>query len=222
MPILPRLLAALLCLPLAACQSPGLGTIPTLHGSDGAGLPYSLPAPEQDFSHFESPPRLAGLAANGQISHPDGEQGWRQWRYQGDGITLRLTLYGLPGGWQDLSPTRIVAGHYGQLRQARVDRVYHSRDQAILFRQERLFDLEGRQTASAMFIINETGRTPLYETLLLTIENHHFIRLEAASRQHQGRALQSRVKRALAEFRAAQRHESTNPATPSTAMGAGQ
>lgn len=209
MRISPSLLALPLCLLLAACQTTGLGTIPMLRGSDGEGLPRSLPSQTQDLGHFQGPPQLAGLSADGQISQPD-ERGWRQWRYRGDHMVLRLTLYGLPGGWEDLSATRIVAGHYGQLRQARVDRVYENPEQTIRFQDERLFDLEGRQTASARLVINQTNRTPLYETLLLTVEGDHFIRLETASRQHHGAAQQRLAKRALAEFRAAQKIAGSN------------
>ncbi|ASK34198.1 hypothetical protein CEK62_07280 [Alcanivorax sp. N3-2A] len=199
-----RWLAMSLWLPLAACQNAPLGTIPTLQGSDGNGLRYSLPPDAVDLQRFAGPAQLAGLKAAGQLSRP-GDHGWRQWRYRDAQVALRVTVYGLPGGWQDLSPQRIVSGHYGQLRQERVDRVYHSADQSIRFQEERRFDLQGQQSVSARFIINEADRDPLYETLLLTLRNGLFIRVETASRHRDSRALHNLAKRALAEFEKANR-----------------
>ncbi|HCE41006.1 MAG TPA: hypothetical protein DEV80_13215, partial [Alcanivorax sp.] len=98
--------------------------------------------------------------------------------------------------------TRLVSGHYGQLRQQRVNRVYNSADLSLRVVQERLFDLEGHVTASGAYLINRPNRRPLYETLLLTVDGDRFIRIEAASREGDTTALLRLSKRALAEFRA--------------------
>ena len=200
-PVAP-LLALSLALLLAACQGPAPATLPNLQA--GGTLPRPVNAAPAQLDGYRMPARLAGLEGDGAISRP-GEDGWRQWRFADADTRLKVTLYGLPGGWQDLSATRIVSGHYGQLRQQRVNRVYNSRDQSIRVVGERLFDLEGHVTASGAWLINRPGQRPLHETLLLTTGPGHFIRLEAASRQRDTTALLRLSKRALAEFRAGQR-----------------
>lgn len=199
--VIPWLLAVLLPALLAGCQTPAPRGLPDLRG--GGTLPREVSAPPARLDGYRAPARLAGLDGDGTVSRP-GEDGWRQWRFANADTRLRLTLYGLPGGWQDLSDTRIVSGHYGQLRQQRVNRVYNSADQSIRFVGERLFDLEGHVTASGAWLINRPDCRPLYETLLLTSGPGHFIRLEAASRDRDTTALLRLSKRALAEFRAYQ------------------
>jgi hypothetical protein len=93
-----------------------------------------------------------------------------------------VTVYGLPAGWQDLGQERIVSGHYGQLRQQRINRVYNSDNQSIRFTSERLFDLEAASPPAPATWFNQPGRRPLHEVLLLTVDGDHFVRIESGSR----------------------------------------
>ncbi|MBF1801871.1 hypothetical protein [Alloalcanivorax profundimaris] len=188
---------------LGGCASapPTTATIPELRARDAAETPSPAPpAMPAWLAAAQAPPRLAGLDRDGEISND--EQGWRRWVYGAPHRRLTLTLYGLPAGWDGLDDTRLVSGHYGQLRQQRVNRVYNSDDLSLRFVQERLFDLEGHVTASGAYLINRPNRRPLYETLLLTLDGDRFIRIEAASREQDTTALLRLSKRALAEFRA--------------------
>ena len=194
------LLTLLLLATLAGCRTPP-ATLPTLYGN--GALPRVAAAQPVRLDEYRAPPELAGLRGDGEISHTGGN-GWRQWLFGDADTRLKVTLYGLPGGWEDLSATRIVSGHYGHLRQQRVNRVYNSADQSIRFLHERLFDLEGRITASGTYLINRPNRRPLHETLLLTLAGDHFVRLETASRERDTRDLLRLSKRALAEFKAYQ------------------
>ncbi len=197
--ILPALCVIVL---LGGCAStpPTTATIPELKARDAAETPSPPPAMPAWLAAAQAPPRLAGLDRDGEISND--EQGWRRWVYGAPHRRLTLTLYGLPAGWDGLDDTRLVSGHYGQLRQQRVNRVYNSADLSLRVVQERLFDLEGHVTASGAYLINRPNRRPLYETLLLTVDGDRFIRIEAASREQDTTALLRLSKRALAEFRA--------------------
>ncbi|HEX5677143.1 MAG TPA: hypothetical protein VFX91_04140 [Alcanivorax sp.] len=196
------LLAAAL-IGLTACAGPApQNSIRTLQGSDGDTLPRQVARPPLALDRFHAPPGLAGLDSNGEISND--QAGWRQWLFGDPDTRLTVTVYGLPGGWRDLDQQRIVSGHYGQLRQQRIHQVYNSDNQSIRFISERLFDLEGRLTASARYLINQPGHRPLYEVLLLTVDDHHFVRVESASRERNATELLRMSKRALAEFRALQ------------------
>ena len=201
-----RTLSALLAgalLSLAGCATPAAqNSIRTLEGGDGDTLPRQITAPPLALDRFHAPPGLAGLASDGEISSE--RSGWRRWLFGDPDTRLTVTVYGLPAGWRDLDEERVVSGHYGQLRQQRVNRVYNSNNQSIRFTSERLFDLEGRLTASARYLINQPGRRPLYEVLLLTVNGDHFVRIESASRERNTTELLRLSKRALAEFRAFQ------------------
>ena len=198
-----EILPALLIIVVASgCASPpSTATIPELRARDTLA---TAPAPTTTMPAWlgaaQAPPRLAGLDRDGEISN--SELGWRRWVYGNPNLRLTLTLYGLPDGWQGLDATRLVSGHYGQLRQQRVNRVYNSSDLSLRVVQERLFDLEGHVTASGAYLINRPNRRPLYETLLLSLDGDRFIRVEAASREQDTTALLRLSKRALAEFRA--------------------
>lgn len=196
-------LAAAGLLSLTGCTGPATqNSIRTLQGSDGDTLPRRMTQHTLALERFHAPPRLGGLDSDGEIS--SDRAGWRQWLFGDPDTRLTVTVYGLPAGWRDLDQERIVSGHYGQLRQQRVNRVYNSDNQSIRFTSERLFDLEGRLTASARYLINQPGRRPLHEVLLLTVDDDHFVRVESGSRERNATELLRMSKRALAEFRAFQ------------------
>jgi|TARA_R100001143_G_scaffold37945_1_gene35278 hypothetical protein len=199
---IPSVLLASAVLSLAGCAGPPTNSIRTLEGGDGGTLPRHLGEPPLALDRFHAPPGLAGLDSDGEIS--SDRSGWRQWLFGDPDTRLTVTVYGLPAGWQDLDEERVVSGHYGQLRQQRVNRVYNSDNQSIRFTSERLFDLEGRLTASARYLVNQPGRQPLREVLLLTVDGDYFVRIESGSRERKTTELLQMSKRALAEFRAFQ------------------
>lgn len=195
-------------LALAGCQNNAvrLDRLPKLGADIDTGLPHSIPDAAVNVRRFHSPPRLAGLPADGTITRTEGSS-WKQWRYRNTSTLLEVTVYGLPGGWQSLSPRRIIAGHYGQLRQHRINEIYHNPGRSLEFVQERLFNLNGHTTAAARMRIDIPGQSPRYEVLLLSLDGNHFLRISLASRKLDTHQLARTAKIALVQFRKAQESE---------------
>lgn len=202
-PVRPMVLPMLL-LALAGCQSDSasLPSLPDSAQSAAAALPHDMPGTRLRVDRFHGPARLAGLKANGSLSGEQG-QGWKQWRYRSDHTLLKLTLYGLPGGWNTMTPKEIVSGHYGELRQRKVNAIYHSADQSLKFVNERELNLDGHETVISQMLINAPNHTPLYEVLLLTVDGNHFVRLDLLSDKPDSKRLANMAKLALTEFRKA-------------------
>lgn len=82
-------------------------------------IPVDIPTPELDLGTWPAPAQLGSFALQGEVhlahrhlrilrySRPAGEQTQQ----------LELQLTPIPGGWEDMTPSRLVAGHYGPLRQ---------------------------------------------------------------------------------------------------------
>lgn len=187
---------------LGGCQS-NTAALPTLPGSAqaaAAALPHDVPSKPVKVDRFHSPATLAGLKADGSITRDKGD-GWKQWRYRDAHTLMKVTIYGLPGGWRAMSPKDIVSGHYGQLRQRKVHEIYNSADKSLKFVNEREFNLDGHETVISQMLINAPNRTPLYEVLLLTVDGNHFTRLDLLSDRPSTKRLANLAKRALTEFR---------------------
>ncbi|MDX1803627.1 MAG: hypothetical protein R3292_06065 [Alcanivorax sp.] len=174
---------------------------------DAAALPHEILAPKIDLKHFTAPPLLAGLKYDGEISSHRS----RTFLYRNEDRSeeLNVAVYGLPGGWDNMSPQRAVAGHYGELRQRRVEKALRNSANALTIVRENLIDLEGHPTAEAQMRWVEGGRPIENQALLLTLQNSTFIRITNASYQQDSRKLLQQTKRALAEFRAAQKASAT-------------
>lgn len=189
---------------LAGCQS-DTASLPTLPGSAqsaAAALPHDVPSHPFKVDRYHGPATLAGLKANGSISHDQGD-GWKQWRYRDAHTLMKVTLYGLPGGWHQMTAKEIVSGHYGQLRQRKVNAIYNSANRSLKFVNEREFNLDGHETVISQMLINAPDQNPLYEVLLLTLDNNHFVRLNLLSDQPNTKRLATMAKIALTEFRKA-------------------
>ncbi|MCE7507715.1 hypothetical protein [Alloalcanivorax xenomutans] len=159
--------------------------------------------PDWDVHRFRTPKTLAGLEADGEITAPRR----RQWRYRlpapaGERVTV--TVVPMPGGWERMSPRRAVSGRYGQLRQRRLDHLMQRPDLSLTVDEERLFDLEGHATASSRWHWLDNNGNRRDQALLLMHMGDHFLLFEGYSRDQNSRWLLLLLKRAQAEFRAAQ------------------
>lgn len=96
---------------------------PVIEGGDR--LPWRVPAAELDISALPAPQVLAGrFVLQGEINNPANQTRLLRYHWrENEQRKLDITLYPLPGGWEDLPAERMVAGHYGQIRQHLVERL---------------------------------------------------------------------------------------------------
>lgn len=84
---------------------------------------YTIPAADVVISQWPAPITLGTFDFAGEIENPATQARilhYVHWDYPD--CKLDISLYPLPGGWADMSRERLVAGHYGQIRQAIVHR----------------------------------------------------------------------------------------------------
>lgn len=84
---------------------------------------YSIPAADVVISQWPAPMTLGTFDFSGEIENPVTQTRilhYIHWDYPD--CKLDISLYPVPGGWADMSKERLVAGHYGQIRQAVVHR----------------------------------------------------------------------------------------------------
>lgn len=165
--------------------------------------PVAPSAQAIDLSIFQVPPQLAGLNLDGEISSERG----RTLHYRSDDKKeqLSLTLTGLPAGWDNMPAERAVASYYSELRQRRVNQALQDSANALTIVSETLLNLEGQPSAQAQMRWVEKGRPIQNQSLLVTLIDGVYIRIKNASYQQSTRWLLQHSKRALAEFKAAQK-----------------
>lgn len=117
MTALPRLITCgLLTLALAACTTAEAPPAPVLET-----IPLPIPPAEADLAAWQVPPQLGPFRFQGEVSLEN--QSLRLLRYRSsDDTLLDLALFPFPGGWDTMTPSRAVAGHYGQQRQDMIER----------------------------------------------------------------------------------------------------
>lgn len=196
---------------LMACQSPPSSEpsidaqkLPRLStdSSQARSLPVAPTTKAVDLSHFRIPQTLAGLKLDGEISSQRGRT--MHYRSEDKKEQLSLTLSGLPAGWDSMPAERAVASHYSEVRQRRVNQALQDSANALTIVSETLLDLEGQPSAQAQMRWVEKGRPIQNQSLLVTLVDGAFIRINNASYQQNPRWLLQHGKRALAEFKAAQ------------------
>lgn len=164
-----------------------------------------------DLSHFQVPQKLVGLKLDGEISAQRGRI--LHYRSEDKKEQLSLTLSGLPAGWDSMPAERAVASYYSELRQRRVNQALQDSANALTIVSETLLDLEGQPSAQAQMRWVEKGRPIQNQSLLVTLIDGVFIRINTASYQQSTRWLLQHGKRALAEFKAAQKDNDKPQAT---------
>lgn len=113
----PALLTLLLSTLLYACAAER-----TVQGN---GIPWQLPSEPVDMDRWPVPDTLGDhFEFQGEINNPSSQT--RLLRYSAIDDPQRkldITLYPIPAGWEDLPPSRVVGGHYGQVRQHLAERL---------------------------------------------------------------------------------------------------
>ncbi|MBP22699.1 MAG: hypothetical protein CL547_10175 [Alcanivorax sp.] len=206
------LLPLILLLGLVSCgtqpdleQPPTALKLPTLstESSEEQRRPVTPTAQAVDLSHFQVPQHLAGLKLDGEIRTQRGRT--LHYRSEDKKEQLSLTLSGLPTGWDNMPSERAVASYYSEARQRRVNEALQDSANALTILSETLLDLEGQPSAQAQMRWVERGRPIQNQSLLVTLIDGFYIRINNASYQQSSRWLLQQGKRALAEFKAAQK-----------------
>lgn len=91
----------------------------------GDRIGWQLPSQPLDMQAWPAPDNLAQrFVFQGEIDNPASQT--RLLRYTASDNPERkldITLYPIPAGWEDLPPSRLLGGHYGQVRQHLVERL---------------------------------------------------------------------------------------------------
>lgn len=187
----------------------------SIEASDEQSLPVTPTAQAVDLSRFQAPKALVGLQLEGEISSQRG----RTLHYRNEDATgyLSLTLSGLPAGWGNMPPERAVASYYSEVRQRRINQALQDSANALTIVSENLFDLEGQPCAQAKMRWVEQGRPIQNQSLLVTLIDGVLIRINNVSYLQNPRWLLTQSKRALAEFKAAQKDSSKPQASSDNA-----
>lgn len=165
--------------------------------------PMTPTAQVVDLSQFQIPQQLVGLKLDGEISSQRGRT--LHYRSEDKKELLSLTLSGMPAGWDSMPADRAVASYYSEIRQRRVNQALQDSANALTIVSETLLDLEGQPSAQAQMRWVEKGRPIQNQSLLVTLIDGVYIRINNASYQQSPRWLLQHGKRALAEFKAAQK-----------------
>ena len=166
-------------------------------------LPKAVPANPASLDHYQVPPNLAGLKLKGEISSAKAIT--LQYQDEGKQESLYLVITAIPAGWDNMAAERAVASYYSEVRQRRVNRALSDSANALTIISEQLMDLEGQPSAQAQLRWVEAGKPIQNQSLLVTRLDDAFIRISNASYKQNSRWLLQQAKRALAEFKAAQK-----------------
>lgn len=199
---LPRFVAfALLALGLPACT--------TIEVPPAAleELPLQIPPAEADLSAWQAPATLGQFHFQGEVSLDD--QSLRLLRYRrSDDMLLDLVLFPFPGGWDSMTPTRAVAGQYGQQRQDMIERALRHGAQEVHPQLETLTDEAGLSypLARGRLLQHFSSRT-LVTLMATTAVSPVFISAHITGPADQADLLDQTLRQAVLDF------ASANPST---------
>ena len=104
-------------------------------------IPWEMPAVEVDLEAWQAPPTLGSFSFQGEMQMEN--RNLRLLRYvreRDDGREQRLDihLFPIPSGWEDMAPSRLVAGQYGQQRQSLGERAVRQGARDVIISEERI------------------------------------------------------------------------------------
>ncbi|WP_111656998.1 hypothetical protein [Isoalcanivorax indicus] len=138
--MMPRLLiTALLCTLLLATTGCTRELVMTDQERINERIPWEIPTPEVDLNAWQAPAQLGTFSYQGDISLD--QRHLRMLRYtrlrDGKEQRLELQLFPIPGGWDDMPPSRLIAGQYGPQRQQLGERALHRGALEVVVTEER-------------------------------------------------------------------------------------
>lgn len=135
------LLSALLALTLGGCLM-----APDDQSRDYPSLdqiPMEIPPAETDLATWQAPPQLGDYRLQGEATLEGQRTRILRYSHARDESLIDVTLFPLPGGWDTMTPTRAVAGQYGQQRQRLIERALRHGAQEVEPQQEGLVTVDG-------------------------------------------------------------------------------
>lgn len=102
-------------------------------------IPWEIPTPEVDLNAWQAPEQLGSFTYQGEINLD--QRHLRILRYtrlrDNKEQRLELQLFPIPGGWDDMPPSRLIAGQYGPQRQQLGERALHRGALEVTVSEER-------------------------------------------------------------------------------------
>ncbi|MBZ2189943.1 hypothetical protein K8B33_12605 [Alcanivorax sp. JB21] len=179
-------------------------------------IPWEMPPVDVDLDAWQAPATLGAFTFQGEMQMD--ERALRLLRYvraQEDGREQRLDihLFPIPSGWEDMAPTRRVAGQYGQQRQSLGERAVQRGAREVTISEERM-DVAARishplavghllqhyASADALTVLTVTALPPIFLSATATVT---VTDLSDSERDQRGTALDADMRTALLEFAAA-------------------
>lgn len=106
-------------------------------------IPMEIPPAETDLTAWQVPPHLGDYRFQGEATLEGQRTRILRYSHAQDGTLIDLTLFPLPGGWDTMTPTRAVAGQYGQQRQQLIERALRHGAQEVQPLDESLLTVDG-------------------------------------------------------------------------------
>ncbi|MCH8543045.1 MAG: hypothetical protein LAT61_05710 [Alcanivorax sp.] len=104
-------------------------------------IPWEMPAVDVDLEVWQAPSELGSFSFQGEMQMEDRDlRLLRYVRTRDDGREQRLDihLFPIPSGWEDMAPSRLVAGQYGQQRQSLGERALRQGARDVMVSEERM------------------------------------------------------------------------------------
>ncbi len=106
-------------------------------------IPMEIPPADTDLTAWQAPPQLGDYRFQGEATLEGQRTRILRYSHAQNETLIDLTLFPLPGGWDTMTPTRAVAGQYGQQRQQLIERALRHGAQEVQPMDESLVTVEG-------------------------------------------------------------------------------
>lgn len=170
----------------------------------------ALTDPDVDLALWQAPETLGDYVLQGSVQ--GSQQNLRLFRYinttRPEEI-LELSIYPIPGGWEDLPPIRMVEGHFPQSREAELRRLqrYSQADVEEILHQSRTNDALKYPVAISE-VHSRGGHQPMSSLLMLSADKPVFLRLHLHSQDDDVISRSDQMLQLLLAFRdGLQRHD---------------
>ena len=169
----------------------------------------ALADPDVDLALWQAPEILSEYALQGSVQ--GSEQNLRLFRYVSTvrpEEILELSIYPIPGGWEDLPPIRMVEGHFPQAREAELRRIQrHSQTDVTETLHQSTANEAFKYPVAISEMHSQGGRQSMSSLLMLTADKPVFIRLHLHSKDDDLMSRSEQMIQLLVAFRdGLQRH----------------
>ena len=146
---------------------------------DVSDMPHTLPENPVQLERFPTP-ELTGFTFQGDAKLEVSRQ--RVFLYRADddsAVKLQLAIYAIPPGWDDMPEARLVAGHFGQVRESVVQHLLRSVGRDLELLDDRLVEDDALAYPMGYAQLRHLDQMPgTFYTVMLTARDPLFIRME--------------------------------------------